>query len=164
MNKRTHSAELRSALLSLVSLRLEELFIDSWVDAGIYGELRRSLYKLDFLVVVTYDQWSKWPYKRTPVSFTTDALYDSVERSRIVNIVAEQIVALLLREMSEGSALVLLHLEKQHLLSALKRFYVNELTGDAVAGQMLQTAINRSMEELGVLTEEQLSEMLGTVG
>lgn len=163
MNKRTHPAELRSALLSIVSRRLDELFIDSWVDAGIYGELRRSLYKLDFLVVVSYDQWSKWPYKRTPVRFTTDALYDSVERSKIVNIVAEQIVALMLREMSEGSALVLLHLEKQHLLAALKRFYVNELTGDAVAGQMLQTAVDQSMEELGVLTEEQLSGMFGTV-
>ncbi len=162
MNKRTHSAELRSALLSLVSKRLDELFIDTWVDAGVYGELRRSLYKLDLLVVVTYDQWSKWPFKRTPVRFTTDALYDSVERSKIVSIVAEQIVALLLRELSESSAPVLLLLEKQQLLSALKRFYVNELTGDAVAKQMLETALNQSMEELGVLTEEQLSGMFGT--
>jgi hypothetical protein len=163
MNKRTHSAELRSALLSLVSQRLDELFIDSWVDAGIYGELRRSLYKLDLLVVVTYVQWSKWPYIRTPVSFTTDALYDAVERAKIVNIVAEQIVALMLRDLSESSAPVLLHLEKQHLLSALKRFYVNELTGDAVAKHMLETAVNQSMEELGVLTEEQLAGMFGTV-
>ena len=156
MNKRTYSAELRSALLSLVSRRLDELFVDSWLNAGIYGELRRALYKLDLLVVVTYDQWSKWPYKRTPVRFTTDALYDDRERSRIVGIVAEQIVALMLRDLSENSELVLLHLKKEHLLSALNRFFVNELTGDAVAKQMLEAAVDQSMEDLGVLTEEQL--------
>ncbi len=159
MTKRTHSSEFRSALLSLVSRRLDELFIDSWLNAGIYGELRRSLSKLDLLVVVTHDPWSKWPFKRTPVRFTTDALYDAVERARIVNIVAEQIVALMLRDLSEGSARVILLLDKQHLLSALNRFYVNELTGDAVAKLMLETAVNQSMEELGVLTDEQLSAM-----
>lgn len=159
MNKRIHSAELRSAYFSIVSRRLDELFIDSWLDAGIYGELRRSLSKLDLLVVVTHDPWSKWPFKRTPVRFTTDALYDDVERARIVAIVAEQIVDLMLRELSEGSARVLLHMEKQHLLSALNRFYVNELTGDAVAKHMLQAAVNQSMEELGVLTDDQLSAM-----
>ncbi len=159
MKKRTYSAEYRSALHCLVSQRLDELFIDSWLNAGIYGELRRSLSKLDFLVVVTYDQWSKWPYKRTPVKFTTEALYDTVERTRIVNIVAEQIVHLMLRDLSESSARVLLHLQKKHLLAALNRFYVNELTGDAVAIQMLQAAVYQSMEDMGILTDEQLNSM-----
>lgn len=158
MKKWTYSAELRSDLLIVVSKRLDELLIEANLDASRFGELRRAFHKLDMLVVVTYEQWSKWPWKRTPVSFSSD-LGDHAQRRRIIDLVAPQIVDLMLREMSENSEKVLVLLSKEALFEALKRFYVNEFTGNAVARLQLQMAVDAAMNAQGVLTPEQLEQL-----
>lgn len=149
MKRRTYPADYRSALLSHISLRLEELLAAADLDAGIYGDLRRAFHKLDLLVVVTYDAWSKWPFKRTPIAFT--ASLHLAERERLIPILAPQIVDLLLRETSENAEKILLLLTKEALFESLKRFYINEFTGNNVARYSLFSAINSCMEELGIL-------------
>jgi hypothetical protein len=161
MKTKIFPAGLRSELLIVVSKRLDELLVDANLDAFLFGELRRSFQKLDMLVVVSYDPWSKWPWKRTPVSFDSD-LYERTQRQRITDLVAPQIVDLMLREMSENSQKVLFHLRKENLLAALNRFYINEFTGDAVARLILQMAVDSVMEEEGVLTREALSKMFSS--
>lgn len=163
MKKRIHPQELRSDLLIVVSKRVDELLSDANLNASLFGELRRAFHKLDMLVVVSYDPWSKWPWKRTPVSFSSD-LFERSQRERIVQVVAPQIVDLMLREMSESSQKVLLLLRKEDLLSALNRFYVNEFTGDAVAGVILQMAVDSVMEEEGILTPEMLDRLFVSRG
>ncbi|PZM83331.1 MAG: hypothetical protein DKT66_09230 [Candidatus Melainabacteria bacterium] len=158
MKTKNFPPELRSQLLIVVSKRLDELLLDANFDASLFGELRKAFHKLDMLVVVSYDSWSKWPWKRTPVSFHSD-LYERAQRQRITDLVAPQIVDLMLREMSENSQKVLFHLRKDNLLAALNRFYINEFTGDAVARLILQLAVDSVMEEEGVLTREALKEM-----
>lgn len=154
--KKTYPAELRSDLLIVVSKRLDELLLDANLDASMFGLLRRAFSKLDMLVVVSYDPWSKWPWKRTPVAFTCD-LSDTAQRQRIIDIVAPQIVDLMLREISLDSQKVLILLSKEALLEALQRLYVNEFTGDAVARLSLQMAVEKAMTEQG-LTAERLSQ------
>ncbi len=154
--KNTYPAELRSDLLIVVSKRLDELLLDANLDASMFGRLRRAFLKLDMLVVVSYDPWSKWPWKRTPVAFTSD-LSDTAQRRRIIDIVAPQIVDLMLREISINSQKVLILLSKDALLEALQRFYVNEFSGDAVARLSLQMAVEKAMTEQG-LTAERLSD------
>ncbi len=161
MKTKNFPAGLRSDLLIVVSKRLDELLVDANLDAFLFGELRRSFQKLDMLVVVSYDPWSKWPWKRTPVSFHSD-LYERTQRQRITDLVAPQIVDLMLREMSENSQKVLFHLRKENLLAALNRFYINQFTGDAVARLILQMAVDSVMEEEGVLTREALNEMFSS--
>jgi hypothetical protein len=155
MKKRTYPAELRSALLIVISKRLDELLIEANLDASLFGKLRRAFHKLDMLVVISYDQWSKWPWKRTPVAFSSD-LGEPAQRRRIIDLVAPQIVDLMLRELSENSEKVLMLLGKEALLAALQRFYINEFTGDAVARLQLQMAIEAAMRDQGVLTAEHL--------
>lgn len=155
MKKRTYSAELRSDLLIVMSKRLDELLIEANLDASLFGELRRAFHKLDMLVVISYEQWSKWPWKRTPVAFSSD-LGEPAQRRRIIDLVAAQIVDLMLREISENSEKVLLLLSKEALLAGLQRFHINEFTGDAVAHLQLQMAVDAAMRDQGVLTAEQL--------
>lgn len=52
MKKRTYPAELRSALLIVISKRLDELLIEANLDASLFGKLRRAFHKLDMLVVI----------------------------------------------------------------------------------------------------------------
>ena len=157
MNK-TYPPEFRSDLIVVVSKRLDELLLDANFDASLFGDLRRAFHKLDLLVVVSYDPWSKWPWKRTPVAFSSD-LYEPAQRQRIIDIVAPQIADLLLREMSQNSQKVLILLTKESLLAALSRFYVNEFTGDSVAHLQIYMAVDEVMTESGILTPEELSRL-----
>lgn len=156
--KKNYPAELRSDLLFVVSKHLDELLLEANYNAGLFGELRKCFCKLDLLVVVSYDPWSKWPWKRTPVTLASNLSEPDARRS-VVELIAPQIVDLILREVSDNSQKVLLLLSKEALLEALKRFYVNEFTGDALAHLELQMAVETAMNEQGVLTQEELRKL-----
>jgi len=159
MRKKDYPANLRSDLIAVVSRRLDELLVDANIDASVFGDLRRNFHKLDLLVVVTYTPWSKWPWLRTPVPFSAD-LYEPAQRLRIIDIVAPQLVDLMLRDMPASLDAILCHMRKEHLMAALKRFYVNEFTGVAVGRLMLQMAVEQTMNERGVLTAEEMTRLI----
>ncbi len=149
--KMTRKSRARDVALILrmsdvVLASLNPLLDDATLDERKNKALFALFQKLDLLTTVTFVPWSKFPYHRDTLKFSQDVLRHEQQRSLVASVVAENIVMLLVREMSDQSeALLLLRLDSAYLKHCLDKFYVNELTGDAVAHEMVSHTVESIM-------------------
>lgn len=161
--KSIYSYSRDSALLARINLvvraAVNPLLDEATLDAAKTQSLFALFQKLDLLTTVTYVQWSKFPYHRNTLAFNQDILNDKESRDLVLSVVAENIVMLLVREMTaESEALLLLKLDSANLEHCLSSLYLNEFTGDDVVREIVSSAVESVMEASSV------NDIIATIG
>lgn len=153
MNKREHSSQYKAALKTTLRSVLSELLGEAASDESLFEVLKKNLSKLDLLVIVTYQRWSKFPWHRTNVPFQSALLSDTTELESLKDVLVQNILDLLLRDLSQKNEHLLLLLNRSALLKSIEELYINEFTGDALAYVLVREAVDVAIDESGVFEQ-----------
>ncbi len=153
MNKRELSSQYKAVLRSTLRSVLSEILEDAESDQLLFDNLKKNLSKLDLLVVVTYEPWSKFPWHRTSIPFAPALLSDASVLESLTDALVQNILDLLVRDLSQKSEPLLLLLNQSALLKAIEELYINEFTGDALAHLLVRDAVDVAIDESGVFEQ-----------
>lgn len=153
MNKRELSTQYKAALRSTLRSVLSEILADAESDQLLFDNLKKNLSKLDLLVIVTYERWSKFPWHRTNIPFAPALLSDASVLESLTDALVQNILDLLVRDLSQKSEPLLLLLNRSALLKAIEELYINEFTGDALAHLLVREAVDVAIDESGVFEQ-----------
>lgn len=150
---------LLESINQLVLAALNPLLDEATLDAPSNKSLFALFQKLDLLTTVTYVQWSKFPYHRNTLRFDQETLRDRPSRDMVASVVAENIVMLLVREMTKDSeAQLFLKLNSASLKHCLGSLYLNEFTGDRVAREIVSQAVE------SLMAQTKVDDIIATIG
>lgn len=113
------------------------------LDTALYAEFARHITRLDLACEVSYEQWSKFKFRRHNLSLDRDLmLADMVHRERVIECVASNLSALLRRDCSNTHAYVLSRASTQDIEYLLYHLWLNELTGQRACAALLRKEID----------------------